>query len=95
MGPDTKGPKVCDHEEACGCYAEGYAQGKDNAYFEMNNFDWTSHARGCGCEPCSAFGKVLLRMLEHMATGEDQEGRLVAFHVTSWLNGSLETENLS
>ena len=30
-------------------------------------------------------------MLDHLATGEDQEGRLVAFHFTSWLTGSLET----
>ena len=86
---------VCDCPEPCGCYAEGYAQGKDKAYFEMNNFDWTQHAKGCGCEPCSAFGKVLVRMLDHMATGDDQEGRLVAFHFTSWLNGPLESEKLS
>ena len=57
----------------------------------MNNFDWTQHAKGCGCEQCSAFGKVLVKMLDHLATGEDQEGRLVAFHFTSWLTGSLET----
>ena len=55
----------------------------------MSNFDWTDHAKGCNCEPCRAFGKVLVRMLEHMATGEEQEGRLVAFHFTSWLNGYL------
>ena len=30
----------------------------------------------------------------HMATGEDQEDRLVAFHFTSWLKGGLETEKL-
>ena len=40
----------------------------------MNNFDWTQHAKGCGCEECSAFGKVLVKMLGHLATGEDQEG---------------------
>ena len=40
----------------------------------MSNFDWTQHAKGCGYEQCSAFGKVLVRMLDHMATGEDQEG---------------------
>ena len=86
---------VCDCPEPCAYYAEGYAQGKDKAYFEMTNFDWTQHAKGCGCEPCSAFGKVLVRMLDHMATGGDQEGRLVAFHFTSWLNGSLESEKLA
>ena len=30
----------------------------------MNNFDWTQHAKGCGCEQCSAFGKVLVKMQE-------------------------------
>ena len=83
---------VCDCPEPCACYCEGYAQGKDTAYFEMSNFDWTQHAKGCGCEPCRTCGKVLVRMLDHMATGDDQEGRLVAFHFTSWLTGSLETE---
>ena len=35
-----------------------------------------------------------MQMLDHMATGEDQEDRLVAFHFTSWLKGGLETEKL-
>ena len=87
--------QVCDCPKACSCYVEGYAQGKDKSYFEMNDFDWTQHTKGCGCEPCTAFGKVLVRMLDHMASGEDQEGRLVAFHFTSWLTGSLATEKLS
>ena len=85
--------RVCDCPEACACYAKGYAQGKGKTYFEMA-FDWTQHAKGCGCEPCSAYGKVLVRMLEHMATGEDQDARLVAFHFTSWLNGSLEADEM-
>ena len=63
--------RVCDCPEAYGRYAKGYSQGKDRAYFEMSNFDWTQHAKGCGCEQCSAFGKVLVRMLDHMATSED------------------------
>ena len=67
-------------------------QGQD--LLRDGEFDWTQHAKGCGCEPCSAYGKVLVRMLDHMATGEDQEARLVAFHFTSWLDGSLETEML-
>ena len=54
---------VCDCPEPCACYCEGYAQGKDKAYFEMSNFDWTQHAKGFGCKPCIAFGKVLVRML--------------------------------
>ena len=69
------------------------AQRKDKAYFDMTNFDWTQHAKGCGCEGCTTFGKVLVRMLESIATSEDQETRLVGFHLTAWLNGSLKTEN--
>ena len=30
-----KGHTPCDCPEPCACYAEGYAQGKDKAYFEM------------------------------------------------------------
>ena len=26
---------LCDCPEPCGCYAEGYAAGKDKAYFEV------------------------------------------------------------
>ena len=85
---------VCNCPEPCACYAEGYTQGRDKAYFEMNNFNWTQHAKGCACEGCTAFGKVMVRMLESMATSEDQEARLVGFHLTAWLNGSLKDEQL-
>ena len=56
--------RVCDCPEACSCYAEGYAAGREKSWFEMGNFDWTQHSRGCSCEPCLAFGKVLVRMLD-------------------------------
>ena len=29
-----------------------------------------------------------------MATGDDQEGRLLAFHFTSWLTGTIESDKL-
>ena len=29
----------------------------------MNNFDWIWHSKGCSCDGCTAFGKVLVRML--------------------------------
>ena len=61
----------------------------------MSKFDWTQHAKGCGCKMFCAFDKVLVRMLDYIATGENQEGRLVAFHFSSWLNGSLESEKLA
>ena len=61
----------------------------------MTHFNWTQHAKGCSCEPCTAFSNVLVQMLEHMATREYQEGRLVAFHFTSWLNGTMGDEKLT
>ena len=33
-------------------------------------------------------------MPEQMATADDQEGRLVAFHFTSWLNGTMGGDKL-
>ena len=60
----------------------------------MSNFDWANHAKGCECQPCRAFGKVMLRVLEHVATAEDQEGHPVAFHFKAWLKGSLDAGGL-
>ena len=55
----------------------------------------TQHAKGCSCHGCTAFGKNLVELPEHMATAEDQEGRLVAFHFTSWLNGAMDDDKLT
>ena len=52
--------RACDCPEPCAWYTEGYGQGKEKAYFDMSNFDWTHHAKGCSWEPCLAFGKVLV-----------------------------------
>ena len=86
---------VCECPEPCACHAKGYTQGKGKAYLEMNNLDWTQHAKSSGCEGCTAFGKVLGRMLEHMATSENQETRLVGFHLTAWLDGTLNNASPS
>ena len=44
---------VCDCPEPCGCYAEGYAAGKDKAYFEIEMaLQDDTHAASCGCQPC-------------------------------------------
>ena len=44
---------VCDCPKPCACYAEGYAAGKDKAYFEMEMaLQDDTHAVGCGCQPC-------------------------------------------
>jgi len=36
-----------------------------------------------------------VELLHHMVTGEDQEGRLVAFHFMSWLNGAMKDDKLT
>ena len=44
---------LCDCPEPCACYAEGYAAGKDKAYFEIEMaLQDDTHAAGCGCRPC-------------------------------------------
>ena len=30
-------PQLCDHDEPCGCYAEGYAAGQDKAFFDIQS----------------------------------------------------------
>ena len=46
---------------ACGCYVEGYVDGKSKAHFEIRemtmDYDW----RRCGCEPCITVRAVLQR----------------------------------
>ena len=37
----TGNKPLCDCPEPCGCYAEGYAVGKEKAYFEvLSSLDW-------------------------------------------------------
>ena len=33
-------------------YRQGYADGKEKAYFELENWRPVEHHRGCGCEIC-------------------------------------------
>ena len=50
---DTDRP-LCDCPEPCACYAEGYAAGKDKAYFEvLASLQGPPHAEGCVCQPCA------------------------------------------
>ena len=45
--------RLCDCLEPCGCYAEGYAAGKDKTFFEMEMaLQDDTHAADCGCQPC-------------------------------------------
>ena len=43
---------LCDCPEPCACYAEGYAAGKDKAYFEViASLESPPHAAVCACQP--------------------------------------------
>ena len=56
------GAMPCDHDEACKCYSQGYADGKDKAYFEIRMMlEDGTHSTGCGCEPCNIIREVRAR----------------------------------
>ena len=65
----TASPRpLCDCPEPCGCYAEGYAAGKDKAYFEiLASLEGPPHAGGCACQPCQVKRGCLQRVLTLMA----------------------------
>ena len=65
----------CDHPDPCGCYAQGYADGKERAHWEVRNAGLGTHDAGCGCEACLSAARVLEIWLETMATSERQEDR--------------------
>ena len=59
---------LCDCPEPCGCYAEGYAAGKDKAYFEvLASLDGPPHDAGCACQPCQVKRACLQKVLSLMA----------------------------
>ncbi len=68
--------KVCDHDEPCACYVEGYAQGKDKAHFEVRNALDAGHAQDCGCEPCLTARSIMRRWFatQHETTGDPSLG---------------------
>ncbi len=59
---------LCDCPEPCGCYAEGYAAGKDKAYFEvLDGLDGPPHSESCGCQPCQVKRACLRKVITLMA----------------------------
>ena len=54
---------LCDCDEPCSCYAEGYAQGKEKAHFEIQTVLDSNHSAICGCEPCRTVREVIARRL--------------------------------
>ena len=65
----TDSPRpVRDSPEPCACYAEGYAAGKDKAYFEViASLDGPPHAEDCACEPCQVKRACLKKVMTLMA----------------------------
>ena len=60
--------RLCDCDEPCGCYAEGYAAGKDKAYFEMlTSLEGPPHAEGCACQSCRVKRACLQKVMTLMA----------------------------
>ncbi len=58
----------CDCPEPCGCYAEGYAAGKDRAYsFVLASLEGPPHAEDCGCQPCQVKRACLRKVLTLLA----------------------------
>ena len=59
---------LCDCPDPCACYAEGYAAGKDKAFFEVvASLDGPPHAEGCACQPCQVKRACLRKVMTPMA----------------------------
>ena len=59
---------LCDCDEPCGCYAEGYAAGKDKAYFEvLASLEGSPHAEDCPCQPCQVKRACLQKVMTLIA----------------------------
>ena len=60
--------QACDCPEPCGCYAEGYAAGKDKAFFEViASLDGPPHAEACACQPCQVKRACIRKVMTLMA----------------------------
>ena len=59
---------LCDCDEPCGCFAEGYAAGKDKAYFEvLASLEGPPHAEDCACQPCQVKRACLQKVMTLIA----------------------------
>ena len=48
-------------------YGQGYADGREKSFFEMENWRPGEHARGCGCQLCTVARAVLNKVLGQQA----------------------------
>ena len=54
----------------CGCYGEGYAAGKDKAYFEVRALaEGREHGPGCECAPCLTVRALIAALVREAAHG--------------------------
>ena len=52
----------------CGCYGEGYAAGKDKAYFEVRALaEGREHGPGCECGPCQTTRALIAALVREAA----------------------------
>ena len=59
-----------DCPEPCACYAEGYAAGKDKAYFEViASLEGPPHAEDCACQPCQVKRACLQKVMARSSPG--------------------------
>ena len=59
MMSESSGSRVCDHDEPCGCYGQGYVDGRSKALFEVRMMLVDgSRAVSCGCEPCKLLREI-------------------------------------
>ena len=56
---------TCDR---CDSYGDGYAAGKDAAYFAISTWELGAHALDCGCRPCETIRQAVSKVLQ--AAGE-------------------------
>ena len=52
-----------DAAAAAKAYAQGYADGREKSFFEMENWRPADHHRVCGCQPCSVARGILHKVL--------------------------------
>ena len=75
----------CNHTDPCGCYAQGYADGKNQAHWEGRNAGLGIYDAGCGCPACLSAARVLEIWLETMARSERQEDRALYEVFNAWV----------
>ena len=48
-------------------YSQGYADGKEKGYFELEHWLPNEHSPGCGCRPCSVARSIFEKVFQHQA----------------------------